>query len=187
LNSLRRQFENILANTDMDLSLSAVDRSAPSRFTVRSKASPVRVFLGLLFGIPCLVLLWSAWDSGGFITWAALVFCPPLSILAVLFGLTWQQRTFEPAKKQAAKSYGVFGLKRSAAVGLPRNGTLLKYRTFSAFDSGGTYFYHVEVDGVTGLGFSIAAQEEVRDAFADDLAGFLHYGIRDEGDRFEKR
>jgi len=187
LNALRRQFENILANTDMDLSLSAVDRSGPSQFTLRSKASPARVFLGLLFGIPCLILLWSAWDSGGFITWTALVFCPPLSIMAVLFGLTWQQKTFEPAKERATKSYGVFGLTRSVVVDLPRNGTLLKYRTFSAFDSGGTYFYHVEVDGVTGLGFSIAGREEVRDAFAENLAGFLHYRIRDEGDRFEKR
>ncbi|MFH0781768.1 MAG: hypothetical protein V2B20_07405 [Pseudomonadota bacterium] len=128
-------------------------------------------------------MLWSAWISGGFVTWTAFVFCPPLAIMAVLFGLTWQQRTFELAKEQAAKSYGVFGLRRSAAVDLPRNGTLLKYRTFSAFDSGGTYFYHVEVDGVTGLGFSIAGQKEVRDAFAEDLAGFLHYGIRDVGDR----
>ena len=186
MNSLRHQLENILANTDMDLSLSAVDRSAPSRFTVRSKASPVRVFLGLLFGIPCCMLLWSASNSGSFITWLSLVFCPPLFILAVLFGLTWQQRTFEPANKQATKSYGVFGLCRSTTVDLPRNGTLLKYRTFSAFDSGGTYFYHVEVDGVTGLGFSIARQEEVRDAFAEALAGFLCYDIRDEGDRFEK-
>ncbi len=75
---------------------------------------------------------------------------------------------------------------RSAAVDLLRNGTLLKYRTFSAFDSGGTYFYHVEVVGVTGLGFSIARQEDVRNAFAD-LAGFLHHDIRDEGDRFGKR
>ena len=187
MNSLRRQFENILSDTDMDLSLSEVDRSAPSRFTVRSKASPVRVFKGLLFGIPCFALFWSAWDSGGLITWAALVFCPPLFIMAVLFGLTWQQRTFEPAKKRAIKSYGVFGLTRSAAVDLLRNGTLLKYRTFSAFDSGGTYFYHVEVAGVTGLGFSIARQEDVRNAFAEDLAGFLQYDIRDEGDRFGKR
>ena len=187
MNSLRRQFEDLLADTDIDLSLSEVDRSAPSRFTVRSKASPVRVFMGLLFGIPCFVFLWSAWDSGGFITWAALVFCPPLLIMAVLFGLTWQQRTFEPAKERAFKSYGVFGLTRSATVALPRNGTLLKYRTFSAFDSGGTYFYHVEVVGVTGLGFSIARQEDVRNAFAEDLAGFLHYDIRDEGDRYRKR
>jgi hypothetical protein len=107
--------------------------------------------------------------------------------MAVLFGLTWQQRTFEPAKKRAIKSYGVFGLTRSAAVDLLRSGTLLKYRTFSAFDSGGTYFYHVEVAGVTGLGFSIARQEDVRNAFAEDLAGFLQYDIRDEGDRFGKR
>lgn len=184
MNSLRRQFEDILANTDMDLSLSAVNRSTPSQFTVRSKASPIRVFLGLLFGIPCLVLLSSVWDNGGFIPWIALVFCPPLSILAVLFGLTWQQKTFDPANRQATKSYGVFSLGRSAVVNLPRNGTLLKYRTFSAFDSGGTYFYHVEVDGVTGLGFSIATQKEVRDAFAEDLARFLEYDIQDEGDRF---
>ncbi len=187
MNSLRLQFENLLANTDMDLSLSEVDRSAPSQFTIRSKASPVRVFMGMLFGIPCFVLLWSAWDSGGFITGAAIVFCPPLFIMAALFGFTWQQRTFEPAKERAIKSYGVFGLTRSATVDLLRKGTLLKYRTFSAFDSGGTYFYHVEVVGVRGLGFSIARKENVRDAFAEDLAGFLHYGIRDEGDRLEKR
>ncbi len=187
MNSLRRQFENILTDTELDLSLSTVDRSSPTRFTVRSKVSPARTFLGLLFGIPCLALLWSAWHSGGFITLAALVFCPPLFIMAVLFGLTWQQKTFEPAKGQATKSYGVFDLKGSAAVSLPRNGELLKYRTFSAFVSGGTYFYHVEVAGVTGLGFSIAAKKEVRDAFTENLAGFLHYDIRDEGDRFEKR
>jgi hypothetical protein len=60
------------------------------------------------------------------------------------------------------------------------------YRTFSAFNSGGCYFYHVEVADTAGLDFAIGRQA-VRDVFATALAGFLRYDIRDEGDRRERR
>jgi hypothetical protein len=38
----------------------------------------------------------------------------------------------------------------------------------------------VEVQGLAGFGFSISKDEARRDEFAQDLAGFLGYGIREQ-------
>jgi hypothetical protein len=113
LDALRRHIDDALINSDMDLSISVVDRRDPSRWVVRSTPSPVRVFLGLLFDVPCLMLVAHAGDGGMFAAIAALLFCPPPAILAVLFGLARQQSVFEPGLRVATKSFGVFGWRKA--------------------------------------------------------------------------
>lgn len=181
-----KYFEDLLYNTDLDLSQSVISKEGSASFFVKSKFSGPRIGLGLLFGIPCLVLIYYALRQQGIYFIIALAFCPPLAILGVLFGMTKQQKTFIPSLGKAIKSFQVFHIQRDMEIRLPEKGVLLTYKKWSSGgETGGAcFFYHVELQGLKGLGFCIAKDEKKRDAFAKDLADFLHYDIRDQGQIF---
>jgi hypothetical protein len=184
---MTKYFEDLLYNTDIDLSLSEISKDGSSSFVVKSKLSGPRIAFGLLFGIPCLVLIYYALRQQGIYFIFALVFCPPLGILGVLFGLTKQQKTFIPSLGKAIKSFQYLNIQRDREVQLPKKGVLLTYKKWSSGgETGGAcYFYHVELQGLKGLGFCIANEEKKRDAFAKNLADFLQYDIRDQGERIK--
>jgi hypothetical protein len=129
--------------------------------------------IGAVLLIPCVSLL--KLGGGLFPILLGLLFIPPIAWLAVIVGLGWQQKAFEHGN--AIKSYGVLNWQKSRAIKLPLRGSLETYRTFSSFDSGGCYFYHVRIKGIPGFGFSIAKNEHARDALAKELATFLGYAI----------
>lgn len=172
---LTEYFENLLFDTDLDLSLCEVARDDPSKFVVGSKIGAPRIAIALLFGIPCLILIGHALSDGGIYLVLAPIFCPPLAILCVLFGFAMQQKAFTPSQHNAVKSYRVFRRRREIVTELPGAGVVLTYKRLS----GGRYFYYAKVDGVHGFGFCIAKDAKKRDEFARDLAGFLKYEIRD--------
>lgn len=177
-----KYFEDLLYNTDLDLSQSVISKENSSSFVVKSKISAPRMAFGLLFGIPCLVLVYYALRHQGIYFIFALAFCPPLAILGVLFGMTKQQKTFIPSLGKAIKSFQFLHIQRDMEIQLPENGVLLTYKKWSSGgETGGAcFFYHVEIQGLKGLGFCIAKDEKKRDAFAKNLADFLHYDIRDQ-------
>lgn len=173
-------FSDLLFNSNLDLKLSSVFRD-PVQFTVESKISMPRIFFGLLFGIPCCLLFFYALRQQGVYIFTALLFCPPLAILSLLFGLTRQQKIFIPSSNIAIKSFRLFNFQRKARVTLPKSGTLLTYKQwYSGRGSGGCYFYRVEIQDLPGFGFSISRDEMRRDQFTQDLAEFLRYKIREK-------
>lgn len=177
-------FERLLYDSDLDLSQSRVDRSDLSRLVVRSRFRPARIFLCLLFGIPCLVLLHSAWNYQGLSLLAALIFCPFLVVLSVLFGFARQEKAFVPVTGTATKSWQLLNMRGERHVPLPRQGTVLTYKKlFSGNESKGCYFHYTEVAGLKGFVFCIAQDEAQRNAFSEELSRFLGYGLRDEGER----
>jgi hypothetical protein len=173
-------FTNLLFNSDLDLKLSTVSIDQ-TRFIVESKIGLPRIILGLLFGVPFLLLLSYALRQQGIHILTALVFCPPLAILSLLFGMTKQKKSFITSSGRAIKSFQLFNIQREMESPLPKNGTLVTYKRWSSGgETGGCYFYHVEIQGLTGFGFSISKNEVKRDEFAQELAGFLGYGIREQ-------
>ncbi|ACM20571.1 hypothetical protein Geob_2217 [Geotalea daltonii FRC-32] len=179
---MNKHFEDLLFNTNLDLSLSVINRDNLSQLSVTSRIGAPRVFLGLLFGIPCLVLLFYGVRHQGIYILLSLVFCPPLAILSLLFGLTRQKKTFIPSHGVAIKSCSLLHIQRDMPVQLPKNGVLQAYKRWSSGgeSGGGCYFYHVEIQGLKGFGFCIAKNKKKRDDFATDLAKFLGYEVRDQ-------
>jgi hypothetical protein len=178
---MQNYFTNLLFNSNLDLKLSSVSKDA-MRFTVESKIGMPRIFLGLLFGVPCLLLLSYALRQQGIYILTALVFCPSLAILSLLFGMTKQKKSFVPSSGSAIKSFLLFNIQREMKIPLPKSGTMLTYKRWSTGgESGaGCYFYHVEIQGLVGFGFCISKDEARRNEFAQDLAGFLRYEIREQ-------
>jgi hypothetical protein len=178
---MRKYFTNLLFNSDLDLKLSTVS-IGPTEFTVKSKIGAPRIVLGLLFGIPFLLLLSYALLLQGIYLITALVFCPPLALLCLLFGMTRQTKSFIPSSGQAIKSFQLLHIERAVAFPLPKSGTLLTSKRWSSGGEagGGCYFYLVAIEGLEGFGFSIAKDAARRDRFARDLAEFLGYSIREQ-------
>ncbi len=174
-----KYFKNILYDTNLDIGQSVVNTDDPLRFVVRSRIGAPRIGLGILFGIPCLVLINYAFNQQGIMLLLSLIFCPPLAILTLLFGATIQKKTFIPSLGRAVKSFQLFHLERDQSVQLPKKGVLLTFKRWSSggTSGGGCYFYHVEVQGINGFGFCIARDEKKRDDFAKKLADFLGYEI----------
>lgn len=181
---MRNYFTNLLFDSNLDLKLSSVSKDA-TQFTVESKIGPPRIIFGLLFGVPCLLLLFYALRQQGIYIITALVFCPTLATLCLLFGMTRQKKSFSRSSGRAIKSFRLFNIQRDMEIPLPKDGTLLTYKRWSSGgeSGGGCYFYHVEIQGLTGFGFCISRDEARRNEFAQDLAGFLHYEIREDGNR----
>lgn len=73
---MRNHFTNLPFNSNLDLKLSSVSQDA-LRFTVESKIGMPRIIFGLLFGVPCLLLLSYGLRQQGIYILTALVFCPP--------------------------------------------------------------------------------------------------------------
>jgi hypothetical protein len=178
---MRNYFTNLLFNSNLDLKLSSVSKD-PTRFIVESRIGMPRIILSLLFGVPFLLLLSYALRQQGIYILTALVFCPPLAILSILFGITKQKKSFIPSSGRAIKSFRLFNIQREMEIPLPKSGTLLTYKRWSSGgeSGGGCYFYHVEIQGLVGFGFCISKDEARRDEFAQDLAGFLRYEIREQ-------
>lgn len=174
-------FTTLLFNSDLDLKLSTVSISQ-TRFEVESEIGMPRIIFGLLFGVPFLLLLFYALRQQGIYILVALTFCPPLAILSLLFGMTKQKKSFIITSGSAIKSFRLFNIQREMKVSIPKNGTLLTCKRWSSGGetSGGCYFYLVKIEGVEGFGFCVSKDEARRDVFAQDLAGFLRYGIREQ-------
>jgi hypothetical protein len=180
---LRAYAEQLLFHADMDLSLSAVDHTTRGFFTVRTRASVVRVGLGLLFGLPCLSLLGLAFSGSWFGILLAVVFCPPMLVLAIMFGLVRQSRTFQLGNRVVVKRWSLPGFTRTLEDPLPPAGVVVTAKHWdSGGDSGGCWMYTAEIEGVRGLGFTIANDHARRDHFARDLAAALGYTLREDGE-----
>lgn len=180
-----KYFEALLYDTDLDLSQSVISKVDSSYFVVKSRIGTPRIAFGLLFGIPCLVLMFYALHQQGIYFFIALFFCPSLAILSVLFGMAKQQKTFIPTQNKAVKSFKIVNIQRDMEIQLPKKGVLLTYKKWSSGgESGnGCFFYHVEIQDLKGLGFCVAKDDKMRDDFAKNLSGFLNYDISDQGER----
>ncbi len=52
-----RYLDDLLFDTDLDLSLSVIMKEDPAQFIVSSRPGAPRIAVGLLFGLPCLDLM----------------------------------------------------------------------------------------------------------------------------------
>jgi len=177
--------ERLLHDSALDLSQSRIDRNDISQFVVRAQLGPVRILLGLLFGIPCLLLLHSAWHHQGPAVLLALIFCPFLIVLSLLFGFARQAKAFVPARRFATSTWQLFNLRGERRIPLTPHGTVLTWKQWcSGGEGGGCYFYYAEVAGLKGFAFCIARDEARRNVFSEELSNFLAYDTRDEGERY---
>jgi len=183
--SMIQYFNSLLHNSDLDLSQSVVLNDNESRFIVRSRITPVRIALSLLFAVPCLYMLFFSLRQQGFFLILPAIFCPPLAILAVLFGMVIQEKALT-SSGQGFKSWQLLNIRKEVAVALEKEGVIVTYKKWSQGEGRGCYFYHAEIKDLEGFGFCIARDEKKRDAFAKDLAEFLSYEIHDLGETYEK-
>ncbi|HIJ95913.1 MAG TPA: hypothetical protein HPP94_09290 [Desulfuromonadales bacterium] len=181
------RINTLLFDTSLDLRLSVIDTGDLLQFVVTSRLGAPRISLGLLFGIPAMILLYHAFTRHGMYLLLAPIFCPPLLILSLLFGLTRQSKIFIPSHGKAVKSVRLLWLQWQQEVPLPGTGELITYKTLSSWESDrDCYFYCLEVRGVKGLGFSIARNEHTRDEVARSLSGFLGYTIQNLGEQRQR-
>lgn len=177
-----RYFDHVLLNSALDLSQSAIVADDSSVFAVRSRATPIKIVLALVFAVPCLALLAAAIERQGLFVLVAAVFVPPLALVAALFGLARQEKIFMPALGHAVKSYRLLHVRRAVEVKLPRTGEIITYQRWHS-GKGPCWFYHADVKDLEGFGFCVARDEARRDEFAKSLAGFLGYGVQSTGER----
>lgn len=176
-----RQLEKLLYDSDIDLGACDIIRDDGSSFVVRQRLGWLSSAAALLFGLPCLLLAYHAVADRGIYLILAPLFCPPLAFLSLAYGLARPKKVFRPDLGQAIKSYDLMGFERKRIVDLPGNGSVVTFKRLQSTSGAGAHYrYFAAIDGIPGLGFSVAKDESIRDRLARDLADFLNYEIRNE-------
>lgn len=182
-----KYFDNLLLNTELDLSQSVIMRDRPSKFIVRSRITLPRIAISLLFAVPCLFLFFYSLRQMGYFLLLPIIFCPPLAVLTVLFGMTIQEKCFISFPAQGIKSYRLLRMKKEMVADLPEHGIIHTYKELSTGEGKSSYFYYAEIKDLEGFGFCIANDEKRRDRFARDLAAFLRYELCERGEKCDSR
>lgn len=181
-----------LLDAPVDLRLSSV--SLPrggSHLCVSSRMCGVRIFLFALFAIPCVLLARSAFVQPAALTIvSALVFCPLLAAMAVLFGLVMARKCLDRGQRMATRSLHVFGFETSESESLPTGGIVelaCRITTGGPKTPGSHRRYTVSVRPCTGLAFCTYDNYAEALEFSRTLARFLGYPIDDIVDPTHRR
>ncbi|MDP2838311.1 MAG: hypothetical protein Q8O53_03495 [Candidatus Moranbacteria bacterium] len=171
-----------LVRSDIGLALSEVTESS-AVFTVRTKSGGPKLIFGILFGIPGVLLLYSALTTGGLMTLiAAIIFCPILFGLAALFGASISEKRFDKTSGTFTSSLLVFGYSTSETLPLPTTGRLViksENRGSAKGAPGSTLRYSVLLENCPGAGFALSKDYGTLRAFAERLSQFLALPIED--------
>jgi hypothetical protein len=175
------RFKKELLDSDLDLKTSDVVEEEAVRLRVTARPGGPRILFGLFFAFPCLFLLWSAVTRGGFFAAIlALLFCPILAVLSMLFGFGRPEKVFDRSRNVAEKSLRVFGHAITESEQIPAQGVVAisnKMVGGAKSTPGGHMKYTVRVSPCVGFGFVVYDHFMPASEFAGRLVRFLSYPL----------
>lgn len=176
------RLRNELLDASIDLRLSDIVEDGDV-LRVTGRLGGVRNLLAALFGVPCLYLAYSAWSMGSIgMLIAALLGCPVLAALTVLFAAAVVEKSFDRKRRTATKSLRIFGAGSDERLPLPAADTVVvACRVIGGGRNtpGGHRRYTVSLRSASGLEFSAANSYATAIDFAGRLASFLSYRVDD--------
>ena len=165
----------------------------PEVFSVRTQTGGPMTIFGLLFGIPGVLLLFLAFSSHDVVAIiAAIIFCPVLLGLAVLFGFSILEKRFNKSVGTFTRSLRVFGYVSEEILPLPTTGRIIlksENRGSSKAAPGSSIRYSIAVENCPGAGFALSKIYIEILAFAGRLSNFLGLPIENtvsEVHRFDR-
>jgi hypothetical protein len=176
------RFKREVLDSNIDLGLSEVAEHG-ARLSVTSRLGGVRILLGAIFAVPCLVLLISALAIRGlYVPIVAVLFCPFLAALAALFGLGISAKEFDISRNIFTKSFKLLRFGAEESQPLPKQGAVEITATLEGGgkqNPGGHIKYVVRATPLNGSGFTVFKDYSRSLQFGENLARFLSYGLED--------
>jgi len=170
-------------NAAIDLSLCQVSEPLPNVLQIRSQIKGARILFALLFAVPCLALLKAVVLSPTTASFLlALFFCPPLTVLAVLAGLTEHKKLFDHSTRTATKSLRILRYCVSESIKLPTSGVVnlsWSLTTGGKANPGSSHKFTVSLQYCSGFTFAIHKDYGTARKFAVKLADFLSFSLDD--------
>lgn len=183
MSAKRSRFITEQLDAAIDLRLCKISEPLPDVLQIRTKIQGVRIIFALLFAIPCFMLLVSAIKSPTAASvLPALIFCPPLSVLALLAGLTEYEKQFNRSTRTATKSLRLFHLFTREALSLPTYCTITlswSLTTGGKSNPGSSHKFTISILQCPGFTFAIHNDYQTARKFAEKLADFLSCPLDD--------
>lgn len=175
--AVRARFITEQLDATIDLRLCKISEPLPHILQIRTNIRGIRIIFALLFAIPCLSLLITAVMSPTVMSLLfALFFCPALTVLAVLTGLTESEKIFNISNKTATKSLRCFRFYASESLPLPAVGKVnlsWSLTTGGRTNPGSSHKYTISVQQCPGFIFAIHSNYISARTFAEKLSNFL--------------
>lgn len=170
-----------LVQSDIGLELSDVTVT-DKVFAVKTRPGGPKIIFGLLFGVPGILLLFLVITSFNWLTLLlAIVFCPVLFVVALLFGVSISEKIFDREKGQFISRLHVLHLTWEEVLPLPHDAIVLKSenRGSSKTGSGSFIRYSAQILNTPGAGFALSRDYFKMSAFANQLGTFLNLPVED--------
>ena len=174
----------------MDISLCKVKIENNHILHIVSKFNFFRIFIALIFGLPCgILLIWILKNSNNMhwlIIVSAIVLCSILSFASLLFGTLREEVSLNRTAVKAKRSLRYLWLSRSLTKTLPENGRI---RLWSEWDDSDfpCIWYNIDVVDKPYVAFCIARQYQIALKFATKLATFLSWNFQNGVPEKEQR
>lgn len=186
-----RFFRELLA-AEMDISLCWFSVDQTGSFRATSRPSWVRWLIALVFLAPAATFAFWAVRQGAValpVAAALAVVCPVLVGAGLVLGFSRDELVIQRqlAFGSVRRSWRLLRFERSIQIALPAGGSVRIRRELDHGDSG-CWWYTVTLDGVEGIGFTIARDHAPALALARQLTDFLGWPLEDTtaGSRTER-
>ncbi len=167
----------------IDLRLCKISEPLPNVLQIRTNIQGLRIIFALLFAIPSLSLLITAVISPTVVSiLIAVFFCPALTVLAVLAGLTEYEKKFDLPARIATKSLRLFRFCTRESLPLPTHGIVSlswSLTTGGKTNPGSSHKYTISVQQCPGFIFAIHKDYNTARKFAERLSNFLTFTLDD--------
>ncbi len=171
-----------LVRSDIGLELSDITETQ-DMFSVRTRMGGPKIIFALLFGIPGLMLLLIAITSPNILTLClALIFCPVMLFMAVLFGFSVSEKILDKKTNSFIDKLSIFNFSFDEVLPLPVGQIVMKSenRGSSKTGSGSSILYTISIPGTIGCGFALSRDYFAMKAFAERLSQFLSLPVVDD-------
>ena len=176
------RLEDELLDSRIDLSDCAISRQDDNILVVTSRIGVFRRLVSLLFGLPSLYLLYTAFvrpPLGHFLFIIfAVVSATVLACFSLLFGFAVSKKAFNRLSYEARWSLELFTIKRERSMQLPKEGVIRVWSEWGDEDRPALWFY-VDIGEHKELGLCIGWRYEEALDVARRLAAFLSYELVD--------
>lgn len=171
-----------LLNAELDLNSSSVEQAHARAISVTARVRPVRLLFAAIFALPCAWFLIHLAGNPGVVNLAiALVFCPIMALLALLFGAAISNKSLDCQSGQTRKSLRLFSFRKELVEPLAQQGvvTLTWKWSKSGDQTKGYSKYTVTVTPGAGLTFVTLDDYPTARAFGERLATLLSFSLED--------
>lgn len=177
MNRIVSKLRTELLDADLDLRLINVATEGTLVIKATSRPTTIRILIAAVFGIPCCYLLYAVASDAVpphlLIQSIAVIFASVLGLLAILFGFTVVEKSFNRSVQSATKSIRFLRFETKELEPLPEKGVVRLSREWELEPP--HWEYRVSVNTSAGLGFSIAGDYQRAHEFGRQLAHFLLY------------